>query len=149
MIFLILTAFGCQPELTPDGTWDVTVTGLSTDCVDDSQGFQESYMFNIFFEGSKAELRIEDEVYATGDLRGCHFDYQSAIFLEDAEDGPFRWVITGSATIQTTPGLCDMPEDGYDWYGYETLRVLESEHPDVETDCEYDMEVRGTVISGG
>jgi len=167
MLFLFYTMLGCKSDLTPDGSWDITVVGASNDCVDSTEGYLENFRFNLFFDdedGTKAEVRIDDDVYATGAYRGCNFEYQSAIFLEDAPEGAFRWYISGSATIQTVPGLCDMPdenpEDGagnpifetdvdWDWHGEEVLHVTESEHPDIEADCEYMMYVRGTVASGG
>ena len=167
MLILLFSMLGCQPNLVPDGSWDVTVVGASNDCVDSTEGYLEQFKFNLFFDeldGTKAEVRIDDEVYATGAYRGCNFEYQSAIFLEDSPDGPFRWYISGNATIQTVPGLCDMPTENpvdgngnpifetdvsWDWHGTETLVVHESEHPEIEVGCEYLIHVRGTVSSDG
>ena len=65
------------------------------------------------------------------------------------EDGNFQWQIEGRADVQGEAGGCpDIPE-GKDWYGTETLTVVESENDGVPVDCVYEMEVSGTYKGSG
>ena len=145
-MFFILGIFSaCTPQETPDGIWAVTVTGLETSCVDDTSGFLEDYEYRVFYNGTQAEVYIEDSLFATGQHRGCFFEYQSAAYLEDAPEGRFTWSISGRADVQGVAGGCDVPE-GLDWSGTETLTVEESEHPEVSVGCTYSMSVTGTYV---
>jgi hypothetical protein len=145
MFFLFVAFFACRPPIEIDATWSVTVTGTETSCVQDTTGFIESYDYGVIYDGTKAKIYIEESMYATGDHRGCSLQYKSAAYLEDSSDGRFTWDITGSADVQGAAGGCDLQE-GLDWEGTETLTVLESENPNVEEGCTYNMSVEGAFL---
>ena len=135
----------CAPQEEPDASWKVTVTGTETDCTSDTSGFLSEYTYDVFQEATQIKIYIEDSLFATGQLRGCFIEYQSAAYLEDAPEGRFTWDITGVADVQGAAGGCDLPE-GLDWQGTETVTVLDSEHPDVLPGCTYNMSVEGTYL---
>lgn len=140
----LLVACGPAPE-EPDGSWTVTVTGISTDCTDSAEGYQKTFEYQIFYgdeDASRAELKIDDEPFASGYIAGCTLEYQSAVWLEEVDGGSYRWQITGVAEQQTAAGGCDLPQD-IDWYGTETLEVIDSENETVPAGCTYEMESEG------
>ena len=151
MFFLFAVFFACRPSLEFDAAWTVTVTGLETSCLqnqgeEEMSGFQKSYQYDLVQDGTgtRAKIYIDNTMFATGDLRGCSFQYKSSAYLEDSSDGRFTWDITGDADIQLAAGGC--VEDQLDWKGTEVLTVLESENPSVEVGCTYTMSVEGTFI---
>ena len=69
---------GCSSieENLPDAAWDVTVTGTTTDCTDDLEGFQKSYEYQLYTDGSEVDLRLGEEdggsvSFAIGVRSGC------------------------------------------------------------------------------
>ena len=136
----------CTPSEEPDASWEVTVTGTETSCVSDTTGYLENYTYDVFQEATQIKIVIDDSLFATGQLRGCFIEYQSAAYLEDAPEGRFTWDISGRADVQGAAGGCELPE-GIDWQGTETLTVLDSEHPDIAAGCTYTMSVEGTYKS--
>jgi len=141
-----ILALGCgSPPAEPDGSWAVTVTGLETDCTDSSEGYQKSFTYQLFYDEtdlSLVELRIDDESFATGFVSGCSISYQSAIWLEEDDGGNYRWQIVGEAEHQGAAGGCEIPDDR-DWYGSETLVIVDSENEDVPAGCIYEMSAEG------
>ena len=146
MAWLLIAMFACTEKPQPDGLWNVTVTGTSTNCVDTEEGYQESFEYSLFYTGSFVEMKIGEDVFATGQQRGCFLEYESAIYLEEADTNPFRWRISGRADVQGAAGGCDLSED-YDWEGTETLTVVDSENDNVEAECVYEMSVTGYVVN--
>ncbi len=136
----------CGPEpFAPDAEWDVTVTGVETDCTDDtSAGFQQTYTYQRLATGSNVELRIEGDVFATGLMAGCTLDYSTPTWIEERDGGDFRWILNGEADFNVYgTSACDVDEP-YDWLGEEVITVVESENPDVPEGCTYTFEVFGT-----
>ena len=146
MFFLFGVFFACRPPLEVDATWDVTVTGVETSCVQDTTGFLKSYAYDIVYDGTRAKIYIDNTMFATGDHRGCSLRYTSATYLEDSAEGNFTWDIDGAATVQGAAGGCDVQE-GFDWEGTETLTVRESENPNIEEGCTYTMTVQGVFVN--
>lgn len=144
MMFLF-GLLACSEEIIPDGIWDVKVTGLETTCIEALEGFQESYRYEAYYEGSYVELDINGESFAKGQRRGCLIEYTSATYLENSADGDFRWNIEGRAESQGTAGGCDIQE-GLDWFGTETLTVVDSDNESISEFCTYEMTVTGTYI---
>ena len=141
----LLAACG-SPQPVPDGAWNVTVTGVSTDCTTETSGYQKSFVYQIFYDEtnlSRAEIDIEDEAFAVGTISGCNMTYESAVWLEEDSGGEFQWQITGGAEIQGAAGGCDIEND-LDWNGTEVLEVVQSENPTVPEGCTYEMTVQGT-----
>ena len=145
MIFW-MAILGCSEERVPDAIWNVEVTGLETSCVDALEGYQESFRYEAYFEGSLVQIDIDGETFATGQRRGCIMDYSSATYLEDAEGGAFRWNIEGVAESQTNAGGCPDIPDGKDWVGTETLVVVDSDNENIEAGCTYTMDVAGSYV---
>jgi hypothetical protein len=146
----LLVACSDGTEAPPDDQWEVTVTGIETNCTEATQGYQESFRYMLYNDGSATELRIEGpdgkpESFASGIRSGCRLNYESAVWLEDRAGGLLRWQLKGSAAYQTNVGGCDI-EDGYDWVGTETITVVDSEDEAVPVGCTYEMEVTGTYV---
>ncbi|MDP6933856.1 MAG: hypothetical protein QGG40_13110 [Myxococcota bacterium] len=155
-------------DAEPDASWDVTVTGVTTDCQEilcdddqdndgdgytdgedpdcvDPQGYQEDLVYDLFFDGSETILKIDGNTFATGLLSGCSLSYASSVWLEERDGYDMQWQIEGSADIQLGGG-CNI-DDGYDWYGTETIEVLGSDHPEVLEGCTYEMDVAGLFLA--
>ena len=135
---------------TPDGAWDVTVTGISSDCTQSTQGYQGFFEYQLFSNGADIEVRIaqEDgstEGFAIGVRSGCALQYQSAVWLEEQDEGDLRWQITGEATYQGLAGGCDLTE-GLDWEGTEIVEVVESLDENTPEGCTYLMTTEGVYI---
>jgi hypothetical protein len=154
-MMLLLAFLGCKEVEEADGLWEVTITGGDVDddgnattCTSDVTGYQETMRYSLFYTGSFVELKIGEDLYATGQQRGCFLEYQSSLYLEEGEGaaGDFRWKIEGRADVQGAAGGCtSIPED-YDWYGTEILTVVASENDDIEEDCYYEMSVEGVYV---
>ena len=139
----------CGPTVPPpDASWNVTVTGLSTDCTSDTSGFQETYGYNLYFDGSAVEVRIGEDYFAAGTQSGCSLSYESPVWLEERDAGKLRWQILGEADFQGAAGGCDIEGD-FDWYGTESVVITESEDEAVPEGCTYEMEVTGQYQAAG
>ena len=137
-------------EEFPIGTWEVTVTGISTDCTDNPQGSVEVFDYMLFADTAEIELRIggeggDSEGFAIGIRSGCAIQYQSAIWLEERASGDLRWQITGETTHQQAGGGCDLTE-GLDWEGTEVIEVVESLDENTPEGCTYQMSTEGVFI---
>ena len=141
LVLAVLMGCGSDARL-PDGSWLVTVTGLETDCTENLEGFQQTYTYQLFYDGSATEIQINGEGFASGMTSGCSLSYDSAEWFEDDPNGEFRWQISGEVDYQGAAGGCTLPED-YDWYGVEVLTITESENESVPEDCTYQMEITG------
>lgn len=147
-----LVGMGCSSveEDTPDAAWDVTVTGVSTDCTQDSSGYQKTFEYQVYTDGADVELRIGEEdggseSFAIGVRSGCAVQYQSAVWLEERSEGDLRWQITGEATYQGQAGGCDLT-DGLDWEGTEIIEVVESLDDNTPEGCTYLMTTEGVLV---
>ena len=141
---LVLFSFACSSE-TPDDVWSVNVTGLETTCVESEEGYQSSHNYELYYTGSEFNLDVDGEWFATGQVRGCTFEYESVVYLDEAADGLFRWQITGTAQARNRAGGCnDTIPEGFDWSGTETLTVVSSDADSIEEGCTYEMQVEGT-----
>ena len=140
-IFLILA---CANAPDPDGSWGISVTGLETNCTQQAEGFREDYVYDLFYQGSFVEIRIEDEIFATGRRSGCFLEYQSSIYLEKDPAGNFNWQISGVTEYQSSAGGCTQLPDKADWYGTEVVTVVSSDNDSVEEGCTYEMQTVGS-----
>ena len=146
MWILFFSLVACKETIEPNGVWNLMVTGLGTDCVESEEGFQQSYEYSLFYDGSYVEVKVDGESFAAGQVRGCSVSYESGVYLEESEKGDFRWQIVGNADVEAAAGGCGDIPDEYDWYGTERLTVVSSENESVEAGCEYEMEVVGTFV---
>ena len=66
-----LVGMGCASveEATPDAAWDVTVTGVSTDCTQDSSGYQETFEYQVYTDGADVKIALERKMAAVNRLR--------------------------------------------------------------------------------
>ena len=151
LLGLLVACGGSEEEVTPDVAYEVTVTGLESDCTSSQEGYQKGYTYLLYYDDvstTQLELKIEGEdgkpeSFASGNRSGCRLDYESAVYLEDRSSGLLRWQLTGSAVYEGQAGGCDL-DDGVDWLGEETITVVDSEDPDVPVGCTYAMEVQGS-----
>jgi len=139
MWILFFSLVACKETIEPNGIWNVTVTGLETDCIDSREGFQKTFEYSLYYDGSYVEIKVDGESFATGQVRGCSINYESGVYLEELgtcsdgislneeecsevsgswnSSGDFRWQIMGSADVESAAGGCGDIPDEYDWYG--------------------------------
>lgn len=146
-MILIIAILSCSKQRIPDAAWNVEITGIETTCVDSLEGYQDSFIYEAYFEGSSVELDISGQSFAVGQRRGCILEYTSATYLEESDNGSFRWNIQGAAESQTDAGGCPDIPDGKDWIGTETLMVVDSDNESIDSGCTYTMEVFGTYLN--
>ena len=150
MLILFLSLVSCKETIEPDGIWSVEVEGVGSDdiwCTLDETGFQQTYEYSLYYDGSALELEVDGDAFATGEVYGCSISYSSYIYLESSDAGDFRWRIDGEADAEASGGSCDDIPDQYDWYGTETLTVVDTDNDAVPEGCTYNMTVQGTYIS--
>lgn len=146
ILLLCLTIAGCSDDPVPDGTWDVTVVGTTTDCTTSTVGYQESFRYDLYYTGYIVDLYVDDIYFATGGVTGCSLQYDSTVWLEERDAGAWlRWSLSGEAVIQGKAGGCDIEND-LDWSGTETITVEESGDETVLAGCTYEMAVTGTFV---
>mgnify|MGYP001139085321 FL=1 len=148
MSLLLFLLVACKEDIEPNGRWNVTITGSGSEdpCIESTEGFQETYEYALYDEGSFLEIRVDGEPFATGEFRGCAITYESGVYLEESTNGNFRWQIEGRSDVESAAGGCpDVPDD-YDWFGTETLTVVSTENDTIEEGCTYNMETTGVFI---
>lgn len=151
---------GCKTEEEVDysASYQVSVTSaltddgaLDTDCIDAGREFNQTFTYQLLFDAAEVRIDIDGEGFATGTRSGCVLNYQSAVWLEEAEDGDYdgdvRWQITGSAIYEGATGGCDL-DDGVDWEGTETIEIVESEDESIPAGCTYELDTVGTFNGG-
>lgn len=147
VLLLCLSFVACNDEPLPDGSWDVTVVGDTTNCTTDTSGYQDSFRYDLYYSGYIVDLYVDDIYFATGGVTGCSLQYQSSTWLEERGDGSWlRWSLEGEAVIQGKAGGCDIDND-LDWAGTELITVEESsDEDDGLTGCTYLLNVTGTYV---
>ena len=148
MSLLLFLLVACKEDIEPNGRWNVTITGSGSEdpCIESTEGFQETYEYSLYYEGSFLEIRVDEEPFATGEFRGCSITYESGVYLEESTNGDFRWQIEGRSDVESAAGGCpDVPDD-YDWFGTETLTVVSTENDAIEEGCTYNMDSTGVFI---
>lgn len=157
-LFVVLAA-ACSPETEPpDLAYTVDVftrvddNAIVSDCITEGQTYQQTFTYELFFEGSNLELKVgtgsePTEAFASGTRSGCELGYESAVWLEERPAGDLRWQLVGSAVNEGGSGGCDLVE-GLDWEGTEIIEVVESEDPSVVEGCTYELVTEGTLKAG-
>ncbi len=144
--FLSLGVVACGPQdPVPDVSYEVTVTGVTNGCTTETQGYRETFQYDLFFEGGAVLIQVDDVPMASGEITGCDIEYQTSVWLEERENDTFlRWQLTGDALYQGLAGGC--VDDPYDWEGTETITVTESTDPSVLAGCTYTLSTAGTLL---
>ena len=153
MSYLIFFIFACKETIEPSDIWEVTVTGTgsSNPCIESMEGFEKSYQYALYYDGSFATIKIKDEdsedfvFFATGEQRGYLLEYASPTYLEESPNGNFSWQIEGESHIESAGLSTDSIPDELDWYGTELLTVVSSENDSIPEGCEYEMSIEGVV----
>ena len=151
-ILASISLMGCAEETeAPDGEWEVTVTGDANSCTTSTEGYEENFVYQLFYDGSETTVEIDGEGFASGTTSGCTLNYTSQTWLEERDGGDLQWDITGTATVQGAAGGCEGEdlEEGLDWQGTETITVVSSEDESIPEDCTYTMTVSGVFLGGG
>ena len=149
IIVVAMASFGsgCAEEgPTPDGAWKVSVEGVTNTCSDSTTPYSESFVYQLYYEGSSTDIDIDGESFASGVVSGCNLTYSSAVWMEERDGGDLQWQIDGEAVVQGAAGGCDTSDD-LDWEGTEVLWVVDTEDESIEAGCEYTMTVTGTYVS--
>jgi hypothetical protein len=170
----ILLVIGCGKDaMEPDGIWKVTVSNTDDDCQDvldygdltgsttmddicgtDCEGaderFTKTFEYQLFFDGRKADLRIDDQHFASGPMDGCKLSYETPVWMESRSRGDVQWSIKATDTTVQGEATCDrrLRED-LDWVGYEIVTVVESEDPKLAPGCTYSMATVGKYVGTG
>lgn len=146
----LVIAAGCTNTDAYSGyVWDVTVTSTEDTvdtCNDPPQAYSDSLEFVLNFDGSSVDLAIGADTFATGTISGCRIEYESPVVIDLAyaqEGYDVKWQLDGWADYEQAAGACDIADD-YNWLGEETFTVVSSDHPDIEANCYYTLEVSGT-----
>ncbi|MDP2312356.1 MAG: hypothetical protein Q8P41_05585 [Pseudomonadota bacterium] len=158
-MLLVLSLLACSNSKVPEDAifYDVTVTAENNDddaLVDEchpeaSEGYQESFLYAVAYDGSKATIYIGNDVFALGTVSGCDLTYSTVIIGEETEaDGPVKWQLTGTASIDPTEGDACVDGDG-DWDGFETFEIISTENETLEPGCEYETKTLGDFSSSG
>ncbi len=152
---------GCAPEQAiPDGTWKVTVStrtddsgALDGDCIAAGEQvavFNQSYNYELFFDGDAVQVDIDGQSFAQGTRAACNLSYESAIWLDERNGFEVTWRIEGVAIYQGAGGGCeDRLEPGSDWTGVEDVVVVSSADESIPVGCTYGLDTVGTWVSGG
>lgn len=138
---------GCGSEDSAAGyIWHVVLTGIEDGCNAEPQGYQQAFDYTIYAEGALADLRIDGESFATGEIAGCNIEYVSPTMGEQRETGAWvTWVLTGEAVYRPGGTSCDL-DVGVDWAGEEVFEVVESEDPGIAVGCTYTLAAQGTYV---
>jgi len=149
----VLASACAGEEAVPDLVYTVNVVSavegdqLVTTCVSEGAVLDESFTYELYFEGSNVEVRVDGESFAAGVREGCDLVYESAVWLEERGSGDLRWKLNGEAIYEGAAGGCDLA-DGSDWSGTEIIEVVESADDDVPEGCTYEMVTEGTLQAG-
>lgn len=146
-------AVGCNgSDEDPTLVYAVTVIGDWSDCITVPTGYTESFQYEVYQNPDSPHLvtlAIDGTGFASGGITGCTMQYTSPVWLEERDSAPeayLRWQIDGKVKYQGPAGGCrDLPE-GVDWYGTETITVVESGDETVPEGCTYEMEISGTLV---
>ena len=149
ILMLSLPLSGCGDSEEGAYQWEVEVTAITDLCNPAPVGYQETFTYSLYFNGSATDLRIEGESFATGEISGCSLTYASPIIGETRGDPDssiwVKWQLEGEATIRQGGSACEL-EDGLDWEGTEVFEILSSDDTGLEEGCTYTMEVKGTYL---
>jgi hypothetical protein len=158
-VLLLALLLACAEESrVPEGAlfYDVTVTATADSCHPDAtEGYEETFRYAVFFgssasadaaSGARAEVYVDEELFAVGSIAGCSMSYQTVVFGEDTEaDGNVKWQLTGAADLDRGDDSC-VPTDK-DWEGEETFEVIAAPDESVAPGCTYETATTGTVVS--
>jgi hypothetical protein len=147
---------GGGEELAPDAAYEVRVETAVTDgavvsnCLPDGSEYalvDDTFTYELFFEGTNATVNIDGESFATGVRSGCKLDYTSVVWLEERPSGNLQWQVSGSALYDALGGACGLSE-GLQWEGTESITIVASDDEDIPEGCTYEMVTTGTLIGG-
>lgn len=164
-IFLVV---GCgKDDAGPDGVWKVTVSneddlcnevGLDgaqpgnvteddycgTNCLGARDRIEEVYKYELYLDGSLANIRIDGEQFASGTVDGCLLSYETPVLLESGSAGSIQWSVKSTDTLFQGDASCSaLSESSYDWVGYETITIESSDDDDFVSGCTYSVAVVG------
>jgi hypothetical protein len=169
----ILLAIGCgKDESIADGVWKVTVSNKTSHCetvldygaqaddvgLDDICGTNcegakanigQDYRYALFTDGRSANIKIDDQQFASGVEEGCTLSYQTPVWLETRAKGDVQWSIQSVDTLKQGDATCSELDGKYDWVGFEVITVVESEDPDLVPGCTYGVAVVGKYEGAG
>lgn len=135
---------GCGAGDLPGHYWDVVVDGTTNACTGGGANYREEYAYRVIIDGNDISVAIDEDIFATGLVDGCRFDYDSLVWSTYRDDFEIQWQITGTAYVNVGGGGGCVPDR--DWEGTETFIVTTSAHPDVSAGCTYETEVTGKYV---
>ena len=141
---LAVLVWGCQEKEDPGFLWEVETVVTGNYCFEPTEGWAESFLYKLSFEGAAVSLSIDDEQFATGAISGCQIVYNSVVWVEPRDGFEIRWQLSGDAFYRQGAGCENHLADNQDWLGTETFTIVNSEHPDYPVGCEMVLDVQGT-----
>ena len=141
-----LALAGCGDPPLDGFLWRVQLTGDEDLCNAEPVGFQETYNYRVTFDGTYADLAIDADNFASGQIEGCQIFYESVVWGEDRDGFPIRWKIEGEAFYHQGFGCEQSLPENIDWKGTEVYEVVQSDHPDIPPGCTYTLLSEGTYV---
>ena len=74
MNLLLFLLVACKEDIEPNGRWDVTITGTGSEepCIESTEGFQQTYEYALYYDGTFVEIHVDGEPFAYSGP-GCEF----------------------------------------------------------------------------
>jgi hypothetical protein len=134
----------CGEPLLEGFVWDVALEGTEDLCNDPVIGYADQLSYRLVFDGSAVDVAVGPDVFATGTVSGCEINYASVVFGETLDGFELRWRLDGFAVYHQGFGCETRLDDNIDWSGTEVFTVVQSDHPDIPTNCTYSVDIEGT-----
>lgn len=152
LISLVLVACGEPDKVPADAllyTVQVTATGPDECHPGNTEGWQETYEYAVYFDAAEATLYVDREPFGSGTVTGCNLSYQTVVLgTQGRSGGELKWQITGSAQLDRGDNSCVMGDadagGNLDFNGTETIEIIGSEDDAIEVGCTYPMSTTGT-----
>lgn len=148
MLLSLVLLSACNPSKVPeDAIWyTITVTGIGPDeChPGNTEGYQDAFDYAIGFTGSRADVYVDGEPFASGTINGCNLTYHTVVYGTTTDAGELKWELNGQA--QLDPGNDSCVEGDGDWMGTETFTIVDTDIDDMDVPCDYPMSTTGTYV---
>jgi hypothetical protein len=142
----LLALAACNENDANGYVWEVTLTGIADECNSSPQGYQETFEYILFYDGSLVDLRVDGESFAIGNAEGCNLAYSSQVMGEQRDNEAWiKWILEGETVFRPGGTSCDL-EAGTDWKGTETFTIRESEDKEIPEGCVYTLDAQGTYL---
>lgn len=136
---------GCDGGSLPGSYWNVEVVGATDACHATPVDYTgpTSFEYRVEYSGAAVSISLGEDQFATGAIAGCSVEYASVVWGEAKGGYDIKWQLFGDALFRAGGTACDL-SDGVDWEGTETFLIVDSDNPDLEEGCTYELDMIGT-----